>query len=218
MTIQSKKSVTTLYRITGHDKINGKEQEGFALHIRFAAIDDSAALLDIYAQYIHTPTTFEYELPTRQEFAGRIRDISGEYPYLVCEEKGKIIGYAYAHRQKERKAYQWNAELSIYLDPASTSRGIGKKLYGALIEILKLQGIHTAYGVVTIPNEKSERLHASMGFRRIGEYHKTGYKCGAWHDVACFEKEIVPYSPEPRPIIPICRIPKEKLEPLLQIP
>ena len=95
--------------------------------IRFASADDSASLLKIYAQYIDTPVTFEYELPTEAEFAERIRRISAEYPYLVWEESGVPRGYAYAHRHRERAAYQWNAELSVYVDSSFTSGGIGKR-------------------------------------------------------------------------------------------
>ena len=86
------------------------------------------------------------------------------------------MGYAYAHRQAERAAYQWNAELSVYLDRSCTSRGLGRRLYGALIDILRLQGIRTVYGCVTVPNEKSEWLHQSLCFRRLGTYRITGYK------------------------------------------
>ena len=135
---------------------------------RFAAPADSAALLKIYGEYLDTPITFECALPSEAEFAGRIAAVGREYPYLVCLEKGRIVGYAYAHRQAERAAYQWNAELSVYLDRSCTSRGLGRRLYGALIDILRLQGIRTVYGCVTVPNEKSEGLHQALGFRRLG--------------------------------------------------
>lgn len=182
------------------------------MNIRLATVNDSAALLQIYAQYIDTAITFECVLPTAQEFAHRISDITKDYPYLVCEENGTIVGYAYAHRQKEREAYQWNAELSVYLDQSFTSKGLGKKLYCILIEILKLQGIKTIYGGVTVPNEKSEKLHRSLGFKHIGTYHNTGYKCNQWQDVAWFEKGIAPYHMNPAPVVPIRQIEKEKLE------
>ena len=109
----------------------------------------------IYSQYIDTPITFEYALPTEAEFTERVKKISSVYPYLVCEVNGRIIGYAYAYRQKERMAYQWNAELSIYLGRPYTSQGIGKRLYCALIELLEKQGVKNVYGGVTLPNVKS---------------------------------------------------------------
>lgn len=176
------------------------------MSIRFATADDAASLLAIYAQYIDTAITFECTLPSEEEFAHRILEISSEYPYLVSEEDGRIVGYAYAHRLKEREAYQWDAELSVYLDRSFTSKGLGKRLYGLVIDILKLQGIKTVYGVVVVPNEKSERLHESLGFSRIGVYHNTGYKCGKWHDVVWYDKQIAPYDDEPEPIVPIGRI------------
>ena len=146
------------------------------MEIKFADKNNSAEILNIYAQYIDTPITFEYLLPTEHEFAQRIENINAQYPYLICIEDNKIVGYAYAHRQMERSAYQWNAELSIYLDWDYTSKGLGRKLYSVLIEILQLQGVKTVYGGVTCPNEKSEKLHLSMGFNLLGIYHNTGYK------------------------------------------
>jgi len=116
----------------------------------------------------------------------------------------------------ERAAYQWNAELSVYLDRSCTSRGLGRRLYGALIDILRLQGIRTVYGCVTVPNEKSEGLHQALGFRRLGTYRSTGYKCGAWRDVAWFEKPIAPYDQNPEPIRPVGDIPAEALAAILK--
>lgn len=184
--------------------------------IRFARTEDSDFLLKIYEQYIDSAITFECALPTRRQFAQRISGIAETYPYLVCEEAGRILGYAYAHRQMEREAYQWNAELSVYLDRSAVSNGVGKALYGALIDLLRLQGIRTVYGLVTVPNEKSERLHLSLGFRRMGTCRSTGYKCGAWQDVAWFEKQIAPYLPEPAPVLPVGQIAKENVEAVLQ--
>ena len=184
--------------------------------IRFANISDSLQLLKIYSQYIQTPVTFEYGLPTEQEFAKRIQNITKEYPYLVYEDQGKVIGYAYAHRQFDREAYQWNAELSIYLDQAYTSRGLGKKIYCALIELLKLQGVRNIYGGVTIPNEKSEKLHLSLGFHCLGVYRKTGFKCGQWHDVAWFEKEITPHNQGPSPLLTIRELPEENITAVIE--
>ena len=168
--------------------------------LRFAAPEDAGALLAIYAQYIETSVTFEYDLPTPEAFRRRIEDISLVYPYLVWEEDGVPLGYAYAHRYAERAAYQWSAELSVYLDRASRGRGLGKKLYGALMELLPLQGVRTVYGLVTHPNEDSDRLHRSMGFAAAGETHNVGYKCGAWRGVTLYEKAVAPYDGAPEPL------------------
>ena len=186
------------------------------MKIRLAVLEDSGALRNLYAQYIDTPVTFEYVLPTQIEFAGRMQSSMEQYPYLVCEEAGRIVGYAYAHRYMERAAYQWNAELSIYLDKNFTSRGLGKKLYAALIELLKLQGIKTVYAGVTLPNVKSEGLHRALGFQQLGIYHHTGYKCGKWHDVAWFAKSISSCERQPEPVTPFSSVPKKQITALLQ--
>lgn len=186
------------------------------MNIRFAAERDAAAIWEIYGQYMDTPITFEYELPALEAFTERIRGIRAIYPYIVCEEDGIVRGYAYAHRQAERAAYQWNAELSIYLDRAWTGQGAGRRLYTALMELLRLQGVRTVYALVTVPNERSEALHGHMGFQRMGTQHSTGYKNGAWWDVAWFEKQIAPYAPDPEPLRPIGQVPAEQLEEILK--
>ena len=175
--------------------------------IRFAAAADAAALLGIYGQYIDTPITFECTLPSEEAFRRRVAEYGAACPYLVWEEDGRILGYAYAHRLGERAAYQWSAELSIYLGRDSTGRGLGRRLYGALMELLRLQGVRTAYGCVTLPNAGSEGLHAAMGFRLTGTWHRAGFKCGAWRDVGWFEKTIAPYDPSPAPVRPIGEVP-----------
>lgn len=176
------------------------------MQIRMAGAGDAAEVAAIYAQYIATPISFEYQLPTAEEMAGRIEATLAEYPYLVAEEGGRLLGYAYAHRQMVREAYQWNAELSIYLDRMATSKGVGTRLYQALMELLRLQGVRTVYGGVTVPNEKSQRLHLALGFKSLGIYHNTGYKCGLWHDVEWFEKQLLPYEAEPQPVTPITAV------------
>lgn len=186
------------------------------MKIRFATINDAQSLLKIYEQYIETVITFEYTLPSKEEFQQRIKDIIKEYPYLVCEENGQIIGYAYAHKDRERAAYQWNTELSIYMDKNYTSKGLGRKLYSALIELLRLQGVKTAYGVVTYPNAKSENLHKSLGFQVIGTFHNTGFKCNGWHDVIWFERKIDIYDTDPKPIISIHEVDKDKIKAVLE--
>lgn len=184
------------------------------MKIRFATLADTSALLRIYEQYIDTPITFECSLPTKMEFSERIASTASFYPYLVCQEGDQMIGYAYAHRQMAREAYQWNAELSIYLDRAVHSRGLGTRLYRTLMDLLALQGIKTVYGCVTIPNEKSEQLHLGLGFQRLGTYHNTGYKRGQWLDVSWFEKGIAPYD-IPMPIIPLSQVPSQDIQAIL---
>ena len=185
------------------------------MEIGFASPRDTEELLAIYGQYIDTPITFECALPSVESFTERIRSLRAAYPYIVCEEDGRIWGYAYAHRQAERAAYQWNAELSIYLDRGARGRGLGRRLYGALMELLRLQGIHTVYALVTVPNEKSEGLHGSMGFRHMGTQRSTGYKDGAWRDVAWFEKPIGAYDVASAPLRPLEQVPGEQVDRIL---
>ena len=135
--------------------------------LRITEPEDAAGLLDIYKPYVlHTAITFEYEAPSLQEFEQRIRQFSAQYPYLVCEADGELLGYAYAHRFQERAAYGWNAECSVYVSQQAAGRHIGRALYSALIRLLRQQNVVNLYGVVTLPNSRSERLHEAMGFRR----------------------------------------------------
>ena len=149
------------------------------------------ALLSIYAPYVQdTAVSFEYDIPSLPEFQSRIRTISEEYPYLVCELDQNIVGYAYAHRHMERAAYQWNVEVSIYLLPQVQRRQIGTALYTALLEILKLQGLQTAISCITLPNDASLALHKSFGFTEIGVLRNAGYKFDAWRDVIWLQKAL----------------------------
>lgn len=183
-----------------------------SLFYRFATVQDAEALLSIYAPYItDTAVTFECEVPSVEEFSQRVRSIVADYPYIVCVEGGRIFGYAYGHRQMERSAYQWNAELSVYIEHGHQHRGIGSVFYRSLIELLRLQNICTVYGGITTPNTGSERLHESLGFSRLGTYHHTGFKCGAWHDVTWFEKQIGNYGTAPLPFRSIRDIPAAML-------
>lgn len=189
-----------------------QEQGGIPMALRLATPMDAPALVGIYGQYIHTPITFEYELPSPREFQDRITHTLEDYPYLVWEENGTPVGYAYAHRFKERAAYQWGAELSVYVARATPSQKVGRRLYGALMELLAIQGVRTVYGIVTVPNEKSEGLHRSMGFQDAGICRNTGYVDGAWRDVQTFEKAIGPYDLEPVPITPFPQLSTELVQ------
>jgi len=175
--------------------------------IRLVQEADAEEILGIYEPYVSgTAITFECEIPSVDEFGNRMKEISADYPYIVCMSNEKIVGYAYAHTQRERAAYQWNAELSVYINQNYQRRGMGKILYGALIEILKLQNVRNVYGVVTFPNENSERLHEYFGFKKLGVFNNTGYKSGAWHDVMWFEKTIGDYDLQPKPFLSIKEI------------
>lgn len=186
------------------------------MRIRFAQEKDAVALLEIYKQYIDTSITFEYELPSREEFQRRIREYSKEYPYFICTENGKCVGYVYAHRAQERAAFQWNAELSIYLDKNDHKKGVGSILYEMMFEILALQGIKTVYGLVTTPNPKSMKLHEKTGFQLAGTYHNTGFKAGKWCDLLLYEKQIGDYDAKPTPMIPISKMDRNELATIIK--
>lgn len=156
----------------------------------------------MYAPFVSTPVTFEEEVPSREAYRKRIESICEKYPCLVAEEGGRIVGFAYAHELRERIAFQWNAELSVYLAPAAQGRGAGSRLYAALIELLRLTGIKSVYGVVTSPNPASERLHRAFGFVLMGVQPHAGFTCGAWHDVAWYVREIAPFEDAPAPPAP----------------
>lgn len=183
--------------------------------IRMATAADTAALLAIYGQYIDTSITFEYTLPTQAEFTARITGILAEYPYLVWEEDGQILGYAYAHRHMERAAYQWNAELSVYLDRAARRRGLGRRLYGALMELLTMQGVLTVHALVTSPNPASQALHTAMGFHLVAVHRLAGFKAGEWHDVLWYEKVLSPREMSPLPPVPLGTLPRPQVEAVL---
>jgi len=185
--------------------------------IRMATLQDAEKILAIYAPYVeNTAVSFEYEVPSLHAFEQRMEGIMAFYPYLVWEEEGEILGYAYAHRHQERKAYQWNAELSIYLHPDATRRGLGSKLCLALLNLLRLQGVKTAYSCVTLPNAASEALHAKMGFSPAGVWQNAGYKFGLWRNVGWFQKELAPYEENPKDPVSIHDLPQEAIAAVLE--
>ncbi len=187
------------------------------VHFRRATEEDVVSILAIYAPYVtDSAITFEYDVPSEEEFRQRIRTISAEYPYFVCESDGLIIGYAYAHRHMERAAYQWNAEISIYIRQGFTGKGLGKTMCQALIDLLRLQGIRNVFSCVTIPNERSAHLHHSMEFSTEGIFQNAGYKCGKWQTIAWFRKNIAPYTNEPAPFLPISRIDRQLIDSILE--
>lgn len=183
------------------------------VNFRFVTAEDASKILEIYKYYIENTTiTFEYDVPTFVEFKERIKNTLLEYPYIVCEYKNEILGYAYAHKVWMRAAYQWDAELSVYIDKDYTGNGLGKKLYKILIEILKLQNVVNVYGCVTYPNEKSDKLHESLGFKKVGIFENSGYKFGKWIGVTWFHKAILEYEKKPRKLKKISQIDKEKIK------
>ena len=159
--------------------------------IRIATEADVPAILEIYAPYVTATTvTFEYEVPALDEFLVRFRTVTRDFPWLVWEEDGEILGYAYACRPFERTAYSWCAEPSIYLRPAAQGQGIGRKLYNALEQLLKLQGYRVLLALITGENTGSLAFHEKLGYFFAGELKGCGYKLGRWLSVFWMEKTL----------------------------
>lgn len=166
--------------------------------IRPVDISDAAAILSIYAPYIEsTAFTFETVVPSLEEYEQRIRTNTSSYPWLVAVDNGKVIGYAYASRHRERAAYQWTVESSVYVAEDYHHAGVAKQLYEALFELLKSAGFVNVFAVITLPNPKSYAFHQKMGFEPVCVYKNIGFKLGRWHDVAWLQKTVNPHSAEP---------------------
>ena len=156
--------------------------------LRPATPRDAAGILEIYAPFIlNTTVTFEIEVPSEADFARRIEHVTQNYPWIVCEHEGRIVGYAYSARHRERAAYGLSAELSVYVSPDYPRRGIGKTLCREIIELSRNLGVCTLFSAVSIPNEKSFALHRSLGFERCGTFVRAGRKFDRWLDLAWFE-------------------------------
>ena len=159
--------------------------------IRIATEADVPAILEIYAPYVTgTTITFEYDVPTQADFLARFQAITRDFPWLVWEEEGDILGYAYACRPFERTAYSWCAEPSIYLKPSVHRQGIGRKLYIALEELLKLQGYRVLLALITGENTGSLAFHKQLGYDIAGELKDCGYKFDRWLGVFWMEKQL----------------------------
>jgi len=175
--------------------------------IRLSRPTDAGSILAIYAPYIaNTSFTFETDIPAESEFANRIISYLANWPWLVCEVDGVIAGYAYASRYRERVAYQWSVECSVYVHDDYHRSGIARALYTALFSILKKQGYRNVYAVINLPNERSVAFHESMGFQWFATYEKVGYKLGQWKNVGWWRLIVNTFEPEPEPVIPFSQL------------
>jgi L-amino acid N-acyltransferase YncA len=167
--------------------------------IRPAKIADAPDILDLYRPYVlGSNITFETATPGLDEMEQRILDYS-KLGFLVCEQAGKIVGYAYASKYRERAAYQWCCEVSVYIHEKSHGQKIATSLYTALIKILKDCGYVNAYALITLPNLKSVRFHEGMGFKHVGIFKDIGFKLGQWCDVGWWGLKINESSDHPKP-------------------
>jgi phosphinothricin acetyltransferase len=156
--------------------------------IRPAILSDAQALAEIYNPYIRdTIITFEEEPVTAAEMAGRIAKVTEAYPWLVWDEGGQILGYAYSSVWRARAAYRYSTETAIYLGMEHRGRGVGASLYKALLEELEEREFHSVLGCLSLPNEPSVRLHEKLGFQKVGHMREAGQKFGTWVDVGFWE-------------------------------
>ncbi|HLF43767.1 MAG TPA: arsinothricin resistance N-acetyltransferase ArsN1 family B [Acidimicrobiia bacterium] len=171
--------------------------------IRLVEAGDAAQLAAIYDPVVReTAVSFEIEPPGPQGMADRIENVSATHPWLVMTQPGKILGYAYATSHRQRPAYRWSIETAIYLDAEHRGRGLGKRLYNALLELATLWGYAHAFAGITLPNPASEALHASTGFQPIGIFPTVGFKMGEWHDVGWWHRPLSLADPPRQPIAP----------------
>jgi phosphinothricin acetyltransferase len=159
--------------------------------VRDAEERDAAACAAIYAPYVtETAITFESEPPSAAEMAARIAAAQRVHAWLVLEDDGNVVGYAYGSLWKPRAAYRWTCEVSAYLEPGRRRTGGGRILYEALLERLSARGFRIAVAGMTLPNEASVGFHRAMGFEPVGTYRRIGFKHGAWHDVAWTQRTL----------------------------
>jgi phosphinothricin acetyltransferase len=172
--------------------------------IRLSDARDAPALAAIYRPAVtDSVISFELEPPDGDEMARRIERVSTRTPWLVCEVEDEVLGYAYAGVHRERPAYQWSVEVSAYVRGDARRAGVARALYTSLFAALVVQGFRNAYAGVTLPNEASVGLHTAMGFAPVGVYRGVGYKFGAWHDVAWFERALAPRVADPPVPVPL---------------
>lgn len=172
--------------------------------IREARPEDAKELLAIYKPYVvKTAITFEYEVPTEEEFKNRVVNTLKKYPYLLAvDENHEIIGYTYASAFKTRKAYDWSVETSIYIKEGRHGEGLGKLLYQKLEDILKEMGICNMCACIAYPNPESEAFHEKLGYKTVAHFHQSGFKMGKWYDMIWMEKFIGEHTEEPQDVIP----------------
>ena len=186
------------------------------IRYRCATAEDSDAILEIYRPYVEsTAVTFETDVPSREAFRRRVEGILEQYPYLVAEADGEIVGYSYASAYRPRAGFGWTAELSVYVRQDLRKMGIGTHLYAALLDFLRLQGYQNAVSVLSWPNPASEKLHYHFGFRCAGVQLKCGFKNGQWCDVAIFERRLGDYATPPASPVPFAPLDPEQVQKIL---
>ena len=169
------------------------------LAIRPVSPDDAPAIAAIYAPYVNdTVVSFEETPPSADEMRARIAQTVATHPWIVGEEDGAMVGYAYARPYHPRPAYRWTCETSIYLDRGRRRHGVGRRLYEALLAILVERRFTSAMALISVPNDESTGFHEALGFRAVGRSAGVGFKHGAWQDVAYYQRDLAPRTVPPR--------------------
>ncbi|SHM00808.1 arsinothricin resistance N-acetyltransferase ArsN1 family B [Phytopseudomonas punonensis] len=154
------------------------------INVRVASAADAETIQAIYAPVVlGSAISFEEVPPSVEDMRGRILATLETYPYLVAEQEGTVIGYAYASQHRARAAYRWAVDVTVYIAENARRKGVGRRLYETLLPMLKGMGYRSIYAGIALPNEGSVGLHERLGFRHIGTFPQVGYKHGAWHDV-----------------------------------
>ncbi len=174
-------------------------EQGRQYSLRLATPDDAPGVQAIYAPIVReTVISFEFEPPTVAEMQLRIETTLRTLPWLVVESKDLILGYAYATKHRERAAYQWSTDTSVYVAEEARGRGIARRLYTCLFGMLEDLGYYNAFAGITLPNPASVGFHEAMGFQPIGIYHNVGHKFAAWHDVGWWQKVLREHTVNPK--------------------
>lgn len=196
------------------NKFNKMEE----INIRTASPEDAGQIRDLYAYYVlHTAITYEYEVPSLEEMRERIAHTLRKFPYLTAEQEGEILGYAYAGPFKQRAAYDWSVESSIYVSRDARGRGIGKRLLVSLEGILKAQKILNVNACIAVPGEREDRyltfdsvrFHEKMGYQAVGTFHKCACKFNRWYDMIWMEKMLGDHAVPPAPFVPFPQLETE---------
>lgn len=181
--------------------------------LRLASADDAAQIAAIYAPLVtDTAITFEIDAPTVDETRQRIVGTSMRLPYLVAEDAGHVLGFAYAGRHRTRAAYAWSSDVSVYVASGTRRAGIGRGLYTALLELLTVQGYANAFAGIALPNDASIGLHRAAGFEPVGVYRSVGYKLGTWWDVAWWQRRLPAAASTPPPPVALVEVDGRRLD------
>jgi L-amino acid N-acyltransferase YncA len=181
--------------------------DGSEAKLRLATLIDAEPILSIYAPIVtETTISFELEVPSAEEMSARISKTLASLPWLVCERGEELLGYAYASRHRDRLAYQWASDVSVYVSAEARRKGVARKLYAALLGILRAQGYYNVFAGIALPNDASVGIHEAMGFRQAALYKKVGYKLGSWRDVGWWQLTLRDHDANPQPPRPLVEL------------